>query len=78
MEQQAIQRAHRFGRQRPLHVIRFLVKDTIEERIDNIVRDKLSTIEQYIDNADNAEIERFTQEDLMNVLQIEGRGATSN
>ena len=78
VEQQAIQRAHRFGRQRPLHVIRFLVKGTIEERIDNIVRDKLGTIEQYIDNADNAEIGHFTQEELMDVLQIEGRGATGN
>lgn len=73
VEQQAIQRAHRFGRQRPLHVIKFLVKDTIEERIDDIIRDKLGTIEQYIDNADNAEIKCFTQEDLMGALQIEGR-----
>ena len=40
VENQAIQRAHRFGRERPLHVIRFLVLDTIEERISNILAKK--------------------------------------
>lgn len=70
VEQQAIQRAHRFGRQRPLHVMRFLVKDTIEERIDNIIRTKLDIIEKYTDGAGNAETTAFTQEELMDVLQI--------
>lgn len=32
-EQQAIDRAHRLGQERPVTVVRFIIKDSIEERI---------------------------------------------
>lgn len=44
VESQAIQRAHRFDRTRPLHVIRFLVSETIEERIAEVLKDKETDI----------------------------------
>lgn len=49
VEKQAIHRAHRFGRERPLHVIKFLVSDSIEERIDDVIAEKQDLFDTYID-----------------------------
>ena len=62
VENQAIQRAHRFGRERPLHVIRFVVLDSIEERISNIIEKKQELFENYIETASNVEDSKFTRE----------------
>ena len=40
VEMQAIYRAHRFNRDGPLHVVRFLVQDSIEEHIASILEQK--------------------------------------
>jgi len=70
VEHQAIQRAHRFGRKRPLHVITFLVSDTIEERIADLLQDKEQDFAKYIDGADNAAVRLFTRDELRKVLQL--------
>ena len=48
VENQAIQRAHRFGRQLPLHVIRFYTEHSIEEKISLILG---SVGKPYIDES---------------------------
>ena len=70
LESQAIQRAHRFGRNRPLHVIRFIVLDTIEERISNIIGNKRKLFENYIETAASVDTPRFSKEMLEQVLEI--------
>ena len=50
-EDQAIQRAHRFGRQTPLEVVRFLVEDSVEEKIDEVLREKRILFDEYIATA---------------------------
>jgi SNF2 family DNA or RNA helicase len=70
VENQAIQRAHRFGRTRALHVIRFLVLDTIEERIQQVLNDKQVDFERYIENAENAAVRLFTRDELRNILEL--------
>jgi SNF2 family DNA or RNA helicase len=40
VEDQAINRAHRIGQKSPVIVTRFISKDTIEERIDTVLRQK--------------------------------------
>jgi SNF2 family DNA or RNA helicase len=75
VEDQAIQRAHRFGRSRPLHVIRFLVADTIEERINAILKEKRVDFERYVENAENAPVRLFTREELRKILEL-SRGDT--
>jgi SNF2 family DNA or RNA helicase len=40
VEDQAINRAHRIGQKSPVIVTRFICKDTIEERIDSVLRQK--------------------------------------
>ena len=51
VEYQAIHRAHRFGRQAPLQVVRFIVEDSVEERILEILHDKEGLFEDYIEDA---------------------------
>jgi len=70
VEDQAIQRAHRFGRDRPLHVVRFLVADTIEERIETILKEKRSAFERYVESAENAPSRPFAREDLRRILEL--------
>ena len=70
LENQAIQRAHRFGRDRPLHVIRFIVLETIEERISNIIGKKQKLFENYIETAASVNMPRFNKEMLEQVLEI--------
>jgi SNF2 family DNA or RNA helicase len=70
VEDQAINRAHRFGRTRPLHVIRFLIVDTIEERIEQVLQDKRIDFERYIEEADNASLPLFTLNELRQLLEL--------
>lgn len=70
VENQAIQRAHRFGRDRPLQVVRFLVADSIEERIDTLLREKQAIFEQYVEQAENATIRLFSRNELRRLLDL--------
>lgn len=70
VEEQAIHRAHRFERDRVLHVYRFLVADSIEDRISTILGEKRELFEQYIEAADNATVQPFSGWELENVLDL--------
>ncbi|MBK9152208.1 MAG: hypothetical protein IPM26_15025 [Saprospiraceae bacterium] len=51
-ENQAISRAHRIGREKPVFVLRFITKDTIEDKILSLQREKLSVSEEIIQDND--------------------------
>lgn len=70
VEIQAIYRAHRFDRSRPLHVMRFLVYDTVEERINEILEAKQALFEEYVEQAPSAEIRLLTRGELLRVLEL--------
>jgi len=70
VEEQAINRAHRFNRKTPLHAFRFTVVDSIEERIVNILDEKKSLFEQYVNKADIAEIPGLALKDLMEIVDL--------
>ena len=70
LENQAIQRAHRFGRDRPLHVIRFIVLNSIEERISNVIKKKQKLFDNYIEAASIIETPRFSKELLRKILEV--------
>jgi len=53
LEKQAINRAHRFGRELPLHVFYFLVENSIEDHILNIITQKSILFEEYVEKAEN-------------------------
>lgn len=69
VEMQAIYRAHRFDREGPLHVVRFLVTDSVEERIADILDRKECTFEDVVE-APETVARRFTVKELMQVLEI--------
>jgi SNF2 family DNA or RNA helicase len=70
VEDQAIQRAHRFGRERPLHVLRFLVQDSVEEQIALILEEKQRIFSSYVDEAQSAEPGRFSRAELRHILGL--------
>jgi SNF2 family DNA or RNA helicase len=83
VENQAIQRAHRFGRDRPLQVVRFLVADSIEERIDKLLQEKQAIFEEYVEQAENATVRLFSRNELRRILDLPtertaGGSATAN
>ena len=69
VENQAIYRAHRFDREEPLHVVRFLVTETIEERIAEILGQKEVLFDEVVETA-GAEARRFTRNELIHILEI--------
>ncbi|MGE0702449.1 MAG: DEAD/DEAH box helicase [Vicinamibacterales bacterium] len=70
VEAQAVNRAHRLGRKTPLHVVRFLVRDSIEERIDAILTAKQQLFDDYVESVDGAEVPALTRNDLIHALGI--------
>jgi SNF2 family DNA or RNA helicase len=70
VENQAIQRAHRFGRDRPLQVVRFLVNDSIEDRIDALLTEKQALFEEYVEQAENAAVRPFSRGELRRLLDL--------
>ncbi|MHB1519363.1 MAG: DEAD/DEAH box helicase [Acidimicrobiales bacterium] len=70
VEDQAIQRAHRFGRDRPLYVVKFEVVNSIEERIANVLKTKRITIDQYTEGAENADVLRLDRQELLKILDL--------
>ena len=69
-EHQAVQRAHRFGKQTPLEVIRFIVEDTVEERIAEILEYKTSLFNEYIEDAPTVTTERLSDQNLRRILNL--------
>jgi SNF2 family DNA or RNA helicase len=53
IEDQAINRAHRIGVKNPVIVTRFISKNTIEERIDRVLREKRELFEAILGEGDN-------------------------
>ena len=70
IEQQAVQRAHRFGKQTPLEVIRFIVEDTVEERIAEILEYKASLFKEYIEDAPTVAADGLSNQDLQSILSV--------
>lgn len=54
IEDQAINRAHRIGVKNPIIVTRFISKNTIEERIDRVLREKRELFEAVLGEGDNS------------------------
>jgi SNF2 family DNA or RNA helicase len=70
VEAQAIHRAHRFGREKVLHVLRFLVVNSIEERIAELLKEKQVLFEEYIDLAESASLPTLSRDDLLRILEL--------
>ena len=69
VEMQAIYRAHRFARETPLHVVRFTLIDTIEERISSILEAKERLFEDVVESTETTTRD-FSVEELMHILEV--------
>jgi len=54
-----------------LHVFRFTVVDSIEERIVNILEEKRVLFEQYVNKAEIAEIPSLSLNDLKKIINLQ-------
>lgn len=70
VENQAVQRAHRYGRDRPLHVVRFLVIESIEERIADILQKKQELFEKFVESANFGTPPKLSNELLKQILDV--------
>ena len=69
VEAQAIYRAHRFDRATTLHVVRFLITDSIEERIADILEQKSVLFDEVIESVETNS-PSFTKKELMQILKV--------
>lgn len=66
-ENQATDRAHRFGQQRTVFVYKFICQDTIEEKILHLQRRKAELVQGLLEGSGQGL--RITQEDLAHLLE---------
>ena len=68
LEEQAIARADRFGRENILHVFKFIVSNSVEERIDELLKEKESLFEDIVEGT--AEIvKKLSLKEIANILE---------
>jgi SNF2 family DNA or RNA helicase len=70
VEDQAINRAHRIGVDGPVSVTRFLMLDTIEERIDRVLQEKRELFDAIFSGAASRRKLGLTQEELFGLFQL--------
>ncbi|MBK8392304.1 MAG: SWF/SNF helicase family protein [Saprospiraceae bacterium] len=66
VERQAVARAHRMGQQNKVTVIRFIAKDSIEEKILKLQVEKLHMAEQFVDVGDIPTLDKTDLTYLLN------------
>ena len=68
MEEQATDRAYRIGQNKNVHVIRYVMKDSIEEKIYQLQRRKKELSSHVIDSGE-VFINQLTREELFELFQ---------
>lgn len=71
VESQALHRAYRFGRTQPLQIVKLTVSDTVEERIQEVLRVKESLFDQYVNTAGSATVGAFSHTELKRILGLD-------
>ena len=74
LEDQAINRAHRIGVSGPVTVTRFLMIDTIEERIDRILQEKRELFDTIFSGAESHRKLGLSQQELFGLFQLKSPG----
>jgi len=70
VEDQAVNRAHRIGAAGPVTVTRFLAADTIEQRIDQVLRDKREIFDTIFSDAQPSKHRGLTQQEIFGLFKL--------
>ncbi|HEY2761099.1 MAG TPA: DEAD/DEAH box helicase, partial [Pirellulales bacterium] len=70
VEDQAINRAHRIGVAGPVTVTRFLTMNTIEERINQVLREKRELFDAIFSDADQPKNLGLTQQEIFGLFNL--------
>jgi len=68
-ENQATDRVHRIGQKRFVQVFKLVTRDTVEERIDDLIRSKLALIEQVVTPTEDV-LRAFDRKEIAKLLGI--------
>lgn len=68
VEAQAVARAQRFGRVGTLQLFEFIVKGTIEEKIESILHEKIALFDEAVGGAESVDVQKFQKSDLLRLL----------
>ena len=70
VEHQAEDRSHRLGQMFPVHVYKYIIEDTIEQRIDEILKEKQILFDELVDDVSIDLAARLTSEDLFGLFGL--------
>ena len=70
VEDQAINRAHRIGVAGPVTITRFLTLDSIEERIDEVLREKRELFDAILSQAVNPKSSGITRDEIFGLFNL--------
>ncbi len=76
IENQAEDRSHRLGQLSPVTVYKYICEDTIEERIDNILRQKQALFDQLVDDVSIDLQQHLTGDELFGLFGLEAPEAS--
>ena len=69
MEDQASDRAHRMGQQRPITIYRLIMQNSIEEKILELHKNKREMAAEILEGSDTSS--KMSEEDLLNLISAE-------
>ncbi len=74
VEDQAISRADRYGRTQPLHAIKFLTVNSIEERINDLIEEKKGYFDDIVEGISQKNFTKLKEEDLVSLIIEKEKG----
>ncbi len=74
VENQAEDRSHRMGQTMPVHVYRYLIADSIEERINDILCEKRELFRSIVDDVSLDMRKVFNRKELLKLIGLEEHG----
>jgi len=68
--QQAEARTHRLGQKRPVHIYRYLMQNTIETRIADILQSKMDLFDRLVEGVSLDPQKLFTRKELLRIIGL--------